>query len=155
MPSHPRACGICPGIHWGGSSLVDPPWRPCLAPLPMREACTLLSSWSYSSAYLLMGELAFWPILGIPRHGVFFVSLGLVCPRSQQLPFYTTGAGTAGLGYHFSYTMKGPGGILQPNSCWPRNFQYTLTNKLKDRENTWQVFPRPTRLPVASGPCSP
>lgn len=91
-------------------------------------------------------------------------SLGLVCPGSQQLPCtgFTTDGGTAALGYHFSYAMRGLGGTLQSNSVGGglchRYFQYRLTNKYTNgRRKLRQGFPGLTAcglqavLPVAPG----
>lgn len=73
---------------------------------------------------------------------------------------FTAGGGTAGLGYHFSYTIKGPGGILQSNSWRLGNVASILpgqTNKqTKGWRTPWTVVPRPAAgglramLPIAA-----
>lgn len=102
------------------------------APPPTREACTLLSSWSYllTSSRVQRPREEGTRFLTHPRVTQAWSLLCLtgphMCPGSEQLSFtgFTTNGGTAGLGYHFSYTMKGPGGILQSNSVGQGLCQY-------------------------------
>lgn len=150
---------MCPGTHWGSSShMVSLPAPPYEGGLHSAVSLVLLicsPPQGCRGPRIRLPSDPSWGDPGMETSLPHWSSCALGASNCHFTEF-TTNGGTSGLGYYFSYTMKGPGGTLSLTPMGRvmhhRYFQYRLTNKQteKTRGQSSQG-----QLLVASRPCSP